>query len=89
MASEDGKAGADEIDAALQRALGKTGSTNVPPQIYEVTQRHVVRLSALVQQLRAAGIDESVVRHSTKKLLASYEAELLNVLIDLAGDDTQ
>ena len=76
-----------EVAQALQSAVEKSGFTSVPPQVHEVTQRHVIRLAELVKHLRAAGVDEAMVRHSTKQLLESYEKELLNVLMNLAGDD--
>lgn len=75
------------VEHTLQAALAKSGVSTVPPQVQEVTQRHIARLSTLVRQLRAAGVDEAMVRHSTKQLLESYEEELLNVLMDLARDD--
>lgn len=77
----------DQVSEMVQNALEKTGVSKIPPQVHEVTQRHIIRLAALVRQLRAAGIDEVVVANGTKQLLASYEKELVGVLMDLAGGD--
>jgi len=76
-----------DVDAALQNALKKSGVNVVPPQVHEVTQRHLASLSKLVAELRAAGVDDGVVRNSTKILLQSYEEELLDVLLELTGDE--
>jgi hypothetical protein len=69
------------IDDVLRSALERTGAAHVPPGLAEVTARHMARLSALVNSLRSAGIDEAVVRHSTREVLKSYEEELVEALL--------
>jgi hypothetical protein len=70
-----------EIRETLETALKRTGRTAIPPSVAAVTERHVGRLARLVRDLRAAGIDETVIRRGTQELLASYETELIAALM--------
>jgi hypothetical protein len=78
-----------DVEQTLETALRKSGADEIPPRVHEVTRHHIACLAKLVRQLRSAGVDEDMVRHSTKQLLQSYEDELLNVLMDLAGHEEE
>ncbi|CAM3406643.1 hypothetical protein PANO111632_17895 [Paracoccus nototheniae] len=74
---------ATQMDAATRRVVGP----DMPSRLQSITDAHLSRLIALVQTMQAAGIDDSLVRHSIHELVASYEAELVDVMTALAQTD--
>lgn len=71
-----------QINEAAKRVLGKT----MPSRLQTITGQHLTKLMALVETMRAAGVDEDLVRHSVHALVASYEEELLDVMTSLARE---
>lgn len=65
-----------QLDATNRRLLGD----HVPAQLQAITEDHFSKLIALVETMHSAGIAESLVRHSIRELVASYEAELVSVM---------
>lgn len=66
-------------DAARRIAGGR-----LPPLLQVITDRHIMRLELLVEQMRAVGIDENLIRHSVREIVASYENELLDATLQLS-----
>jgi cell division FtsZ-interacting protein ZapD len=55
---------------------GELEQLTVPAELQESVERHQRHLAALVQSLRAAGVDETVIEASVSQLLESYRDEL-------------
>lgn len=68
------------LDAATRRIVGD----DVPQRLQSITDGHLTKLMALVDTMHAAGIDETLVRHSVHELIESYESELVDVMTSLA-----
>lgn len=83
----DIEGGEKEFDDILQTAMTRSGVMTVPDKVQQVTRKHLTKLAELIRVLKAAGVDDEMVRLSTKQLLASYEEELIKVLVDLASED--
>ncbi len=77
----------DEVEKVMSSAMHDTGIVKMPHQVAEATKKHALKLSNLVKSLRAAGVDEQMVRLSISQLLQSYEEELLEVLLALPKGD--
>lgn len=73
----------DQLDAATKRIAGKS----VPSRLQTITDRHLTKLMTLVESMRAAGVEEDIVRHSVHELVRSYEAELVDVMTALAREE--
>lgn len=73
------------LDTATRRIVGD----DVPLRLRAITDGHMTRLMALVETMQAAGIDEGLVRHSIHELVASYEAELVDVMTSVSQEPTQ
>lgn len=74
-----------QLDAAAARVAGET----VPSPLRAITDRHLTKLLMLVESMRDAGVDEAMVRHSVRELVASYEAELVNAMMLLAQEERE
>jgi hypothetical protein len=70
----------DPIIDELAAGLEQSEATGLPPEIEAINQRHLDALNALISNMRAAGIDEDVVRSSVRGVVASYEQELVDAL---------
>ncbi|MBQ2263601.1 MAG: hypothetical protein II336_19840 [Loktanella sp.] len=70
------------MKAVAERALGEA----VPPTLQTLTERHLEKVLNLVETMRAAGVDESIVRHSIREIIESYEQELVKVVAQMAED---
>lgn len=70
------------MKAAAERALGKS----IPPTLKTLTERHLEKVLNLVETMRAAGVDDSIVRHSIHEIIESYEQELVKVVAQMAED---
>ena len=68
-----------QLDAATRRVVGHT----VPPRLQSLSDNHMTKLLALVETMRLAGVEEELVRHSVRTLVAAYEAELVDVVTSL------
>jgi hypothetical protein len=66
-----------EMAEAERRAAGG----NLPRQLRDLSERHLVQLENLVETMRAAGVDEALVRHSVREVVESYEHELVMALM--------
>ena len=73
---------AGRLDDATRRAGGDT----MPPQLRQITVAHAAKLQKLVETLRAAGVEDSLVRHSVRELIQSYEEELVEVVTSIARE---
>lgn len=62
----------DELEPTPTNAT----SLEIPDALLESVQRHQANLAALVNSLRAAGVDEAVVEASVRGLVDSYADEL-------------
>lgn len=70
------------MKAAAERALGKS----IPLTLKTLTERHLEKVLTLVETMRAAGVDDTIVRHSIREIIESYEQELVNVVAQMAED---
>ena len=52
------------------------GESTLPPELHGSVRRHHRHLSALIISLRAAGVDETIVKMSVWQLTESYRVEL-------------
>ncbi len=77
----------DGVEKVVRSAMHNAGIVEVPQQFAEATKQHILKLSNLIKSLRAAGVDEQMVRQSISQLLQSYEAELLELLLALPKGD--
>lgn len=74
-----------QLDAATHRVLG----LQIPPRLQSISDNHITRLLALVDNMRLAGVDEKIVRHSVRTLVAAYEAELVDVVTSLTRGEQE
>ena len=77
----------DYIKESMVKSMQNAGISNIPEQVMAASKAHTVKLATLVVSLRAAGVDEQMVRHSISEVLKSYEEELLNALLALSKGD--
>lgn len=70
------------MKAVAERTLGK----QIPPTLKTLTERHLEKVLNLVEAMRVAGVDESIVRHSIREIIESYEQELVKVVEQMAED---
>lgn len=70
----------DPIIEELAPELTRARTEDLPPQIMAINQRHVDALYKLISTMRAAGIDEDMVRSSVRDVVSSYEQELVDAL---------
>ena len=80
---------ATEADLLKQRLLDaeqRAAAGMLPPQLQHLSERHLQQLVKLVVAMRAAGIDEALVRHSVRQIIDSYEHELVEALMRLAKE---
>lgn len=59
----------------------------IPPSLQASIDRHRSHLAMLVATLRAAGLPAAQIENSVNTLIASYRAELIQVLQSLTEDD--
>ncbi|MDG3041779.1 hypothetical protein [Roseicyclus marinus] len=71
------------VQEAVIKSMRNAGISDIPEQVMEASKAHAVKLATLVANLRAAGVDEQMVRHSISEVLKSYEEELLDALLAL------
>lgn len=72
-----------EMKMVAERAAGKA----LPPNLKALTERHIERVLTLVDTMRSAGVDESLVRHSVREVIDSYEKELVDALTRIAKEN--
>ncbi len=72
-----------DLFAASDRASG--GS--LPPHFLVLTERHLLRIEALLGTMRSAGVDEDLIRHSVREIIDSYEASLVEALVHLSKEN--
>lgn len=77
----------DLVQQTVINSMRNTGVSEIPEQVMEASKLHAVKLGTLIKNLRAAGVDEQMVRQSISQLLKSYEAELLEALLALPKGD--
>ena len=65
-----------------------TAGLHVPPSLQAGVARHRVHLSQLAVALRAARLPDAQIAASLDALVASYRAELINVLNALRNSDS-
>ncbi len=70
------------MKAVAEHTLGK----QIPPTLKTLTERHLEKVLNLVEAMRVAGVDESIVRHSIREIIESYEQELVKVVEQMAED---
>lgn len=76
----------DPIVEEFAPALARAAEHDLPPQIEAINQRHLTALYRLVTTMRAAGIDDEVVRGSVREIVSSYESELVDALTRLGAE---
>lgn len=70
-----------ELLAASDRATGGL----LPAHLTFLTERHILRLEALLEAMRSAGVDEDLLRHSVREVIVSYEASLVEAVLNCPG----
>lgn len=68
----------EEYRDILQDGAKRVSSGPLPQCLQAITDRHLIDLAELVEALRKVGIDEEMIEHSVRELVASYEDELVN-----------
>lgn len=77
----------DWLDHELRAAMTGIVARDLPPQLQAISQRHVEAVANLVATMRAAGIDDVLLRQSVRESLASYELELADAVLRFVSEE--